>query len=1018
MSVTTPALTIQDLPTLSRLLDEAWELDVSARQRWLQTLPPEHARLKLKLEEMLAKSAGIETDVFVKGAHVAAETLIYERGAASAAWQADTDIGGYRLIRELGVGGMGAVWLAERSGGELKRQVALKLPLFSIHNKALAERFNRERDILASLTHPHIARLYDAGTTSTGQPYLALERVEGQAITQHCNTPASNAKPLTIDSRIHLFLQVLSAVQYAHSNLVLHRDLKPANVMVTVDGQVKLLDFGIAKLISATDIPAEETALTQASGHALTPDYASPEQIAGRPLTTASDVYSLGVLLYELLVGERPYKLKRQGRAALEQAILNTEPVKPSQRVRTTDNANNSTGANTSVSTRKKIANKLVGDLDTILLKALKKKPSDRYETAAAFATDLKRYLTGEAVEAQPDSNWYRLRKLIGRNKLAVGSAAAVMVALIAGAGVATWQAQQARKQAAKSAAVQMFLLDIFKANSDRQKDPEKARNTTARELIDIGADKVNNALKDSPEAHLEVLFTLADIYYSFGLLDRILEIRREKLRITKAVYGPRSKESAAALIHLVGGLRANNLAAEETATLKEAESILDEIGDHKSLVRANFLINLSRYYNSRDVSKAVDYAKKSIEIFRKYPESESTAEALYSYGVILIAAGKMVEAVKPLEEAVALGEKLNAGASSISLYKAELGRAYADALKLGLAETVLRDLVRDSVAVNGDGSLSTANARGRYGLVLAGASKLNEAVIEHVSAIDTLEKSTGGSYEFQGSRELLAYGHTLLAFGNLSAAGEALKKAKDLRNRTLPDTFFTAPVMDDLAQCLAQMGSENEAVAALEEANQILMKFGEGRGSDDEMLHRFAEARAHLAMGRTQFALELLRYLVKDGPTLSSAPLRAIAVREVFAEALFASSLDQEALSTVGEIKTALANHNAQTAIPLLNAKMDLIEGGIKLRAGDAASALPLLEKALAERVARLSPSSPFLAEAYLWVARARLALGKRSEAASLFQKATEVRTRNKQLGEYFERQFRDVSQLLSATR
>jgi eukaryotic-like serine/threonine-protein kinase len=991
------SLTIQDLPALSRLLDEAWELDVSARQHWLQTLPPEHARLKSKLEEMLSKSAGMETDVFVKGAHDAAETLIHERGSggASAAWQADADIGGYRLIRELGLGGMGAVWLAERSGGELKRQVALKLPLFSIHNKALAERFNRERDILASLTHPNIARLYDAGTTSTGQPYLALERVEGQAITQHCNAPPSNAqpgntKPLTIDARIHLFLQVLDAVQYAHSNLVLHRDLKPANVMVTADGQVKLLDFGIAKLISATDIPAEETALTQVGGHALTPDYASPEQIAGSALTTASDVYSLGVLLYELLVGERPYKLKGQGRAALEEAILNTEPVKPSHRVRTTERIN------TSTSTRKKIANKLAGDLDTILLKALKKKPSDRYETAAAFAADLKRYLSGEAVDAQPDSNWYRLRKLIGRNKLAVGSAAAVMVALIAGAGVATWQAQQARKQAAKSAAVQTFLLDIFKANSDRQKDPEKARNTTARELLDIGADKVNNALKDSPEAHLEVLNTLADIYQSFASSDRFLEVGKERLRVTRSFYGPRSKQAAESLIGLAGALRAKNLAVEQEAALKEAEAILDELGEYQSIDRAHLFINLSNYYFSRDRAKTLSYAQKGVEIFRQYPESDATADALYRNGSSLTNAGRMADAVMPLEEAIAVGERINAGTVSLSQYKVELGKAYGNTLRLSLAETVLRNVVYDSISTNGASSLFTVYAKGRYGSVLSEASKLPEALVEHASAIAAMEKANDGNYELRGDTELLPYGFTLLEFGNLAEAELALKKAKELRERARPNTFFSAIVMETLAPCFAQMGRDSEAEASLAEANQILLKLGKGRGSDEEMLHRFAEARTYLAMGRIPQALVLLRGLMKDGPTLASAPLRAVTMRGIFADALFASNLDQEALNTIAEIKTALTNHHAQTAIPLLNAKMDLIEGGVKLRAGDAANALPLLEKALAERQSRLSPSSPFLAEAYLWFARAKLALGKRSEAANLMQKAVDIRTRN----------------------
>ena len=376
---------------------------------------------------------------------------------------------------------------------------------------------------------------------------------------------------------------------------------------------------------------------------------------------------------------------------------------------------------NTSLSTRKKIANKLAGDLDTILLKALKKKPSDRYETAAAFAADLKRYLTGEAVEAQPDSNWYRLRKLIGRNKLAVGSAAAVMVALMAGTGVATWQAQQARKQAAKSAAVQTFLLDIFKANSDRQKDPEKARNTTARELIDIGADKVNIALKDSPEAHLEVLNTLVDVYRSFGLIDRIFELRKEQLRVAKAFYGVRSKESAASIIDLVGALRAKNFAAEQEGALKEAESILDELGDHKSTTRAQLLSNWALYYiyyTSRDIPKAIVYAQKSVELFRKHPESDFFAEALYLNGSILNIAGRTGEAISLLEEAMALAKKMNAGAVSISIYGTELGRAYSDSLKLDLAETVLRNAVNDSAFNNGGSSFYTMNTTGRLGVI------------------------------------------------------------------------------------------------------------------------------------------------------------------------------------------------------------------------------------------------------------------------------------------------------------
>jgi eukaryotic-like serine/threonine-protein kinase len=996
-------LTVYDLPTLSRLLDEAWEMTPDERQKWLQTLPPEHAHLKSRLYKMLATQAGMETGVFVKSANDAAANMLNDR--STPAWQIGSDVGGYRLISEIGAGGMGAVWLAERSDGVLKRQVALKLPLFSIHNKALAERFDRERDILAGLTHPHIARLYDAGTVASGQPFLALEYVDGQYITDHCD-----AKLLSVDQRVALFLQVLDAVQYAHSNLVLHRDLKHTNVLVTPEGEVKLLDFGIAKLIDGTSSSVEETELTQRGGQALTPDYASPEQIGGGALTTASDVYSLGVLLYELLAGERPYRLKGQGRAVLEEAILHASAVKPSQMVRGTESADENAAKRSA--SPKKLAQQLAGDLDTILIKALKKNPKARYETAAAFAADLRRYLSGEAVEAQPDSSWYRLRKLVRRNKIMVGASAAVMVALAVGAGVATWQAQQARKQAAKAVAVQAFLLDIFKANSDRQKDPVKARNTTARELLDIGADRIATALKDSPEAQLEVLGTLAEIYQGFSLSDRILAIRQEGIRVTKKVYGAQSKEAAVSLIQLVGVLRAKNLAAEQEATLKEAEAILDKINDNQSQTRADLWTNWSSFFVPRDRLKAIDYSRKAIEILRRYPDADALPDALYRYGAALAVAGKMVESIPPLEEAVVLGEQHNVGAHPLAIYRAELGRANAEILKLSSAEIILRKVANESAANNGIDSVSTANANGRLGYVLSEASKLREALVAHSLAIDSVEKANDGNYEFMGPVEYLAQGRTLLLFGDLTGAETALRKAKELRERKFPDSLFVARILETMAQTFAQMGRREEADAALEQANTILIKFSKGRGTDEEMLHRISEAQSHYAMGRPEHATELLREIVQVGPTPATAPLRAVAIRVFLADALFAAEADSEVLKVVADLRSVLASSGV--AIPLIDAKLNLIEGGVMLRAGNVAAAIPLLEKALAEREARLSPASPFLAEAYLWAARGKFALGKRAEAANNLQKANDVRARNAQLGEHFERQFREVKILL----
>lgn len=1025
-------ITLQDLPTLSRLLDEAWELNDTARERWLQTLPPQYTHLKPKLSEMLheqaslAAPASLDTDAFVKPANDAASDLLHDRGGTTTitpAWHVGSDVGGYRLVGELGFGGMGAVWLAERSDGSLKRRVALKLPLFSIHHKALAERFERERDILATLTHPHIARLYDAGTTTNGQPFLALEYVGGHTITQHCD-----AQKLSVDARVEIFLQVLDAVQYAHSNLVLHRDLKPSNVLVAADGQVKLLDFGIAKLISGTDSSAAKTELTEAGGSALTPDFASPEQIAGLALSTASDVYSLGVLLYELLAGSRPYKLNVLGRSALEAAILTVNAIKPSEMVRALNDADDAPAMRGV--TKTKLAQQLAGDLDTILLKALKKNPTARYETASAFAADLRRYLIGEAVEAQPDSRWYRLSKMARRNQLAVGATAAVMLALVVGAGAALWQAQQAQKQAVKSAAVQAFLLDIFRANSDRQKDPEKARNTTARELVDIGADRVTQALAGAPDAQLEVLNTLAEIYDSFAPSDRILGLRRQKLAVTKTLYGERSKETAAAMLALANTLGMKGIhaeVAEQESVLIDAKTILDKLGDNDSRIRAEVLLGFSDYYLDRDRAKANGFAKQSVDILRKHPESASLTDSLYGYGQSLIALGKISAAVAPLKEAVALGEKLNVGVAKLALMRADLGTVYAGTLELDTAEALLREVVRESLAKNGEQSIYTVTAKGRLGSVLMEVSKLSEAVVQVIGAGDIVTKLNQGNHGIVGEGAFLNQGRVLLEYGDFVAAEQALKKAlemRELKEQGRRHSLVAARMREVMAQCLAEMGRAEEADAMLASANEIIAKFvhdpsdagksAGGSGSDEELLHQLSKARVQLGLGRTKEAVEMLRDLAVRGPTLTSAPLRSILIRGFLAEALFANGQDRDALAVIAEIKSALLVKRVTSAIPLLNAKMNLIEGGVKLRAGDAANALPLLEKALVERTARLSPSSPYLAEAQLWAVRAKLALNKRAEAATLFDNAKLVRARNGQFGARVEQQFRDAQLLL----
>src|SRR5215831_938828 len=411
-----------DWPRLSALLDQVLEVRSEDQHAWFVKLSSEDRTLSGTLRALLEQRAQVETRDVLDTPPDFASALLAEsarRQSGTHELTSNATVGSYRLQHQLGAGGMGAVWLAERVDGKLKRQVALKFPYAGPFQRQLADRIVRERDILASLEHPNIARLYDADITTSGSPFLVLEYVDGIAINEYCDR-----MQLGIRERLVLFLQVLNAVQYAHACLVIHRDIKPSNILITSDGVAHLLDFGVAKLMP--EGLAKETALTSLTGRALTPDYASPEQITGGAVTTASDVYSLGVVLYELLTGTRPYRLKRESRAALEDAIAEADAIVPSRAVE---------GATSSAA--KKRAAQLRGDLDAILLKALRKDSAARYPTVAAFREDIERHLDGRPVLVQGVSTSYRLKKFLRRYWIPVLASAVVVLSLAVGAFVA-----------------------------------------------------------------------------------------------------------------------------------------------------------------------------------------------------------------------------------------------------------------------------------------------------------------------------------------------------------------------------------------------------------------------------------------------------------------------------------------------------------------------------------------------------------------------------------------------------
>jgi WD40 repeat protein/serine/threonine protein kinase len=447
-------LTSAQMARMIRLLDVALALDEAGRREWLAALGVEHQDIAEALREALTSG----------GTEQALSTLPKVGADADAGLNtasgltAGARVGPYELIRPLGAGGMAEVWLARRADGAIKREVALKLPLLLRSRRDLEPRFAREREILAGLSHPNIARLFDAGFAHDGQPYLALEYVVGNMFTTY-----SDQQRLTIRERLGLYRQVLSAVQYAHTHLVIHRDLKPSNVLVTEAGQVQLLDFGIAKLLSEGE--AKETELTLIGGRSLTPDYAAPEQIAGAPITTTADVYALGVMLYEILTGERPYRLKRDTRAALEEAILQADPVPPSRA------ALDETAAAARGTTTKKLSRALKGDLDVITIKALKKSPRERYQTASALDEDIARFLTGEVVLAQPDSIAYRASKFTRRHWVAISVASILILTLAGGLAATSFEAKVASTQ--RDLAVQAQLRSLTQTAASRLHDAD-----------------------------------------------------------------------------------------------------------------------------------------------------------------------------------------------------------------------------------------------------------------------------------------------------------------------------------------------------------------------------------------------------------------------------------------------------------------------------------------------------------------------------------------------------------------
>ena len=838
---------------VDRLLDQALDVPETEREAWLANLAPEHGRDVALVRKLLSPASPSALEALPRF-----PTPVSVR----AAWSSPRSIGPYRLIRRLGEGGMGTVWLAERSDVMTRRPVALKLPRVSWLAAPLRQRLEREREILATLAHPNIARLLDAGVAPGGEPYLALEYVEGRPIDVHAREAG-----LGIRARLELFLQVVAAVAHAHARLVVHRDLKPSNVLVTAEGQVRLLDFGIAKLLEESD----RSELTDLSGPAFTPDHASPEQLAGEQIGVATDIYSLGVLLYELLADVPPYRLKRSPeRPYLEQLRAVTIPP-PSQVA------------------PQPVGKSLAGDLDTVVLKALHFSPEERYPTAAAFADDLGRYLTGHPVQARPDSLGYRARKFVLRHRAATGAAMAILAAVAAGTSAAIWQARRASAEQRRAEEVKDYLAGIF-----REASPYGGvgRSLSAVELLQRAHADLERIGEKRPEFRVELLNLLGTTLLDVGDPDSAERVAtearteaealppRHPQRLRARLLGTdvllvrgRGAELHAELDRLLPELQASRttrpadlvralenrakLAIEEVRrpdAIRDARSAFDlarkELGDRDPrTVAGAVLLAEAHQYGDRDVKESLVEADRGLRFaLDAYGGQATHPHVIYArdvHGRALCHAGQSdrayAEMTQALEDARRVLGPTSPLVGQISVNRVTCGR------RLGYLRESLEDNTRGievrAASMERD-SRGWGNTHLSRGMTLLALRRPDAALADLTPAVQSLERSVGPTHRFTLTARMMR----MVALAYLGRSEEALAEAATLG--AMPEAQHPSLSYDTLAGTVYRLAGR--PLEAFEAQQRALHRI------PDDPVERWHLMRILIERGLTQLELEV----------------------------------------------------------------------------------------------------------------------------------------------------------------
>ena len=793
-----------------RLYDAAAELAPALRRAYLEreTARPDGTYDRELVDEIEALlSADLQAERYFEAASQrlagTAEALTERAGSVEG-----ERIGPWQVGAQIGRGGMGAVYLAERADGAFEQTAALKLVRPGLAPD-LAERFRAERQILARLGHPGVAQLLGGGVTADGRPWLAMEYVEGDPITTYCDR-----HQLDVGARLRLFVEMCDVVAYAHRNLVVHRDLKPSNVLVAERarrGQIKLLDFGVAKLLTPDLAPDGPS--TGSGVRPYTPGYAAPEQILGLAVTTSADVYALGVLLYELLVGRRPYAHTSGTPALVERAVLEAAPARPSAGLAADDAAAIAADRRT---TPAALRRRLRGDLDQIVLRALERQPENRYGSAEAFARDVQRYLDGLPVEARPPSRAYRLRQFVRRNRVGVGAGLAAACALAAFVGLVVWQGRVAAQERDRAEQVALFMTDLLS-----QFDPSRTEGGTvdAVAVLDGAIASVEAHDAQSPAVRARILDGIGQIYQGYAEFDKAERLLRRALDLRTAAHGPEHPDVAESLDHLAALCAVQGDHAMADSLYRRAIAIYEKAGLGASGEIASSLRGLGLLRRAQGVpAEGISLVRRALELQRDAlgPDALAALETEGDLASLLYSTG-----------------------------------GYAE------AETLLLDLLRRYRATLG-AHPGTAQTLSDYAAVLSAQDRFEEAAAAHREAL-AIRREVFGSDHPRVAHSLSYLGWTLQSQGLVAEAEPLHREALAIRRAAFgPEHTAVANSLLLLGESLTLQGDLDSGLryegAAVRTFRTVL--------GDDHPSTVSAEARyaSHLAAaGQTQTARSIL---------------------------------------------------------------------------------------------------------------------------------------------------------------